>query len=436
MKFKQYAQIILITGVLLLTGCSDASNKTDASNDNTATTEQSAQNVGENAFDSAAMLEDLNTMTETLEKNHKDLYTKISKEDFLAEKEKIAAEIPNMSDSEFYYALKHLVSLVGDAHTTVFFQDSEYKHLNTLPVAIENFENNWYLMMVDVVNEPYLGSKVIAINDMPIEELFEKTKTILSFENEALVKSNFSQTISFIEALSYLGVAKIGEPVSYKVEMQDGTEATFELMPLSERGIMTAELEIFEGATYALTWQEGIYRALSVDTDTLFIQYNACEESPELSMADFTKSIEKELDTNAYKTLIFDLRYNGGGNSDVIKPMLNMLKDAKAKHEFSVYTLIGKSTMSSAIINAVQFKDELGATLVGSATGGNVNHFGELQFMELPNTKIAISYSTKYFELISGYDKDSLYPDVEITQTYDDYLAGKDTAVEWVLKNE
>lgn len=433
MKFKQYAQIILITGVLLLTGCSDASNNGNA---NTATTEQTSQIAGENSVDAAGMLEDLNTMVETLEKKHKDLYTKISKEDFLAEKEKIAAEIPNMTDSEFYYALRHLVSLVGDAHTNVFFQDSEYKHLSTLPVAIENFEDDWYLMMVDVVNEPYLGSKVIAVNDVPIDELFEKTKAILSFENEALVKSNFSQTISFIEALSYLGVAKIDEPVAYKVEMQDGKEYTFELSPLSERGIMTAELEIFEGATYAQTWQEGIYRALSLDTDTLFIQYNACEESPELSMSDFTNSIEKELNTNAYKTLILDLRYNGGGNSDIIKPMLNMLKDAKTKHEFSVYTLIGKSTMSSAIINAVQFKDELDATLVGSATGGNVNHFGELQFLELPNTKIAISYSTKYFELISGYDKDSLYPDVEIIQTYDDYLAGKDTAIEWVLKNE
>jgi len=432
MNFKQLAQIILITGVLLLTGCSDNGNGKDT----TATTEQSVSVSGENSIDADAMIEDLNTLADSLEKNHKDLFANLSKEDFLAEKDKIAAEIPNMSETEFYYALKHLVSLVGDAHTSVFYSDSEYKHLRTLPIAIETFEEDWYLMMVDVQNEPFLGTKVVAINDVPIDELFEKTKTIVSFENEALVKSNFSQTISFIEALMYLGVAKADEPVVYKVEMQDGTEKSFEVNPLTERGILTAELEIFEGATYAKTWQEGIYRALSVDADTLFIQYNACEESPELSMSDFTESIKKELNTNAYKTLILDLRYNGGGNSELIRPMIDMLKEAKTSHAFSVYTLIGKSTMSSAIINAIQFKDELDATLVGNPTGGNVNHFGELQFLELPNTKIAVSYSTKYFELITGYDKDSLYPDVEITQTYDDYLAGKDTAVEWVLKNE
>ena len=54
---------------------------------------------------------------------------------------------------------------------------------------------------------------------------------------------------------------------------------------------------------------------------------------------------------------------------------------------------------------------------------------------ELPAEEhpIQVYYSTKYFELIPGYDKDSLYPDQPVAQTYADYVAGGDPEVQAVL---
>ena len=75
------------------------------------------------------------------------------------------------------------------------------------------------------------------------------------------------------------------------------------------------------------------------------------------------------------------------------------------------------------------------STLIGTATGGNVNGYGEVKTFELKNHPFVVTYSTKYFELIRGYDKDSLYPDVEVKQSLEDYLDGKDTEVEWILSN-
>lgn len=113
--------------------------------------------------------------------------------------------------------------------------------------------------------------------------------------------------------------------------------------------------------------------------------------------------------------------------------MIQMLKKLQEEKEYNVYTLIGSYTFSSGIINAIQTKNKLDSTLVGTPTGGNVNGYGELKSFELKNYPIIVYYSTKYFELVKGYTKDSLYPDIEVKQRFDDYIKGRDIEVELIV---
>ncbi len=420
MKRNLLTLITLIALILLMTGCTE-----------TAVSEAPINGSEE----TAKMIEDLNLLSETLEKEHLNLFAKISKETFDAEKARIAAEIPHMTDADFFYALKQLIAMAGDAHTTIGYSDSIYKHLMALPLAIEKYGDDWYIMMLDEQNAQYLGAKLKSINGVSIQDIFEKSKTLMSVENESWALSQFSNTIAFKEALNYLGIVTGDDKIMLKIETKEKLDTSIEMIPLTETALMSAEIDILEGETVSKTWPEGYYRSLSIDDDHLFIQYNVCAESPDLSMATFTDSIKKELSDKNYKTVVIDLRYNTGGNSEVLRPMLNMLKEMKEEKSLEIYTLIGKSTFSSAIINALQTKDELGSTLIGSATGGNVNGYGEVKTFELKNHPFVVTYSTKYFELIKGYDKDSLYPDFEVEQSLEDYLDGKDTEVEWILNN-
>ena len=165
----------------------------------------------------------------------------------------------------------------------------------------------------------------------------------------------------------------------------------------------------------------------------MFVQYNACRESPDLSMKEFTKQIEEALIKNNFHKIILDFRYNQGGDSSVIEPFIQMLSDRKKEKPMQIYTLIGKETFSSAVMNAVKTKEELDAVLVGTPTGGNVNAFGEIKTFSLNHFPMKVSYSTKYFMLLPEYDKDSLYPDVTIPQDLSQILSGHDAEVEWVL---
>lgn len=381
-------------------------------------------------------LEDLNDFCKTLEKRHKNLFARISKREFEMEKQKITEKIPEMSDSEFYYSLKHLLSLVGDAHTTLAFSDSQYKHLSALGFAIAKFNDNWHLMILEKENEKYLGSKLIAINDVDISEVYNRAKGIMSYENEVWAENNFSNTINFREALEYLGIVEKGGPIVLKVEDSSGNRELLDIKSMNEEEIMNAQFSYLVQHNTPKTVLRGYYSAMEINKNAYYIQYNSCQEAPDLPMKEFISFVSEVIKENYYKKVIIDLRYNSGGNSSIFEPMISELSKLQKKKDFTVYTIIGRNTFSSAIINAIQIDDKLNNVFVGTPTGGNVNGYGEIKSFNLKNTPITVLYSTKYFELIKGYEKDSLYPDIFVEQSFEDYLNGVDTVVEMILQIE
>ena len=172
-------------------------------------------------------LDDLNMLCDTLEKNHYNLYANVSEEEFQAEREKIARQTAKMTDEEFYWSVCHLVSLVGDAHTMVGNTGEPF--MTALLWSIKKFDDGWYILKLDQKNEQYLGMRVTAINDLPIDEAVERARQVISYETDSWFWNLVPQTLAWRGALEYLEIAKEGEPVTVTVEMQDGAEQSFEL---------------------------------------------------------------------------------------------------------------------------------------------------------------------------------------------------------------
>lgn len=379
------------------------------------------------------MREDLNYLTDVLEREHKNLYANVSKEEFEERKKSISGNADGMSEVDFYYSLKSLLSLVRDAHTDIGFQPKKNEKFKVLPFQVQNYENKWILVAIDKKDEIYLGSEVRFINNIDINEVFEKMKSILSFENETRAKLLFSKQSNIWSALTFLGVAKEGDDVELGVEQADGKIHKVVIHSINKDEISPEKIAFVKVENLPKTAKNGVYRATDLNEEVLFVQYNYCQESPDLSMEQFTKKIEEALIKNNFHKVILDLRYNPGGDSTVLEPFIQMLYERKKEKKIEVYTLIGKETFSSAVMNAVKTKEELGAILVGEPTSGNVNAFGEIKTFSLKNFPMEISYSTKYFTLFPDYEKDSLYPEVMIPQDFSSILSGHDLEVEWVL---
>ncbi len=382
------------------------------------------------------------TIWEKLDKTHPDLYNTTPKKELLLARDRLIQEAPHLSDAEFFYSLQEFIALAGDSHTGVAFGNAEqdrytakYSKLTALPFGIVPFQGRWHIALLREEQKEYLGARLLNINNTSIDEVFELSKRIIPADSDVWVTTQFSNTINFLEALEYLGIATQEENLTLTVELLDGEVAVIPIEPISKEELANFKRADLGREHTPATWpNSAYYTAQSLEKDTLFIQYNSCAENPEFPMVEFASSIEKRLKNSLYSSVILDLRYNSGGNSQVITPLIDTLARIQKSQELAVYTLIGQYTFSSAILNAAETAKRLNSTLVGTPTGGSGNHYGELSFFEGETLPITIYCSTKVFKPIRGVPLgEPIQPDVYIEQRYSDYVKGIDPEVQWIL---
>lgn len=95
--------------------------------------------------------------------------------------------------------------------------------------------------------------------------------------------------------------------------------------------------------------------------------------------------------------------------------------------------ITGRRTFSAAMVNAIDLRNLLGATLVGEPPGEKPNSYQENDEMVLPRSKIVISYSTRYYTFLEP-DADAVMPDQLIAPTFEAFRDRRDEPLEWVLK--
>ena len=93
--------------------------------------------------------------------------------------------------------------------------------------------------------------------------------------------------------------------------------------------------------------------------------------------------------------LIFDMRYNGGGNSSQGTKFVERLAQALKQHpQVAVYVVLGRS-------------------------------------FQLPSSKVLVNYSTKYFKR-SEKEIETIEPDMSIEMSFADFKKGVDPVFEWI----
>ena len=176
----------------------------------------------------------------------------------------------------------------------------------------------------------------------------------------------------------------------------------------------------------------------------LYFQYNQCIDRSVAkdygmkdynSLPDFNKFSEgllKEINSKDVDKFIVDLRFNPGGNSSFNDAFVSKLNNVqKLKGKGKIFVLTGRQTFSSGVMACTDFKKKTQAIFFGEPTGGNVNGYGDIKTLTLPNSQLQVSYSTKYFNFSKDY-KEGFTPDVTVDQSFDHYMKGIDDVYEAV----
>ena len=128
------------------------------------------------------------------------------------------------------------------------------------------------------------------------------------------------------------------------------------------------------------------------------------------------------------------MRQNGGGDFfEGRKHLIAPLKQRPALNQKGhLFVIIGRQTFSAAMANAVDFRKDTNAILVGEPIGERPNSYSENDEMTLPNSRLVVSYSTKYYKFLDE-DAPAVMPDQRIDPNWPEFLAGRDPVMEWIL---
>lgn len=378
----------------------------------------------------AAWRADLAHLSQQLPALHFNLFHQMREDEFTAAVNQLHNDIPQLAPHEITIRLAQLVAMAGDGHTTLGMQRAGF---HIYPVLAWWFADGPYVIQTTREHEALLGKRLTAIGGMPVAEAVERVGTTLAWENDSQLLKELPLRLVQAEALHALSVAQSPAEVSFTVVDQNGAETTENVSAIKfspsldwvTTGPGIPGLTAPRGPNYRYLWNP--------DTGVLLLEYNLCMEREDISFAEFEQLFLDALEEYDWQRVAIDLRFNGGGNSGILDPLIAKLAAMSAINKRGrLYVLTGRATFSSAVLNAMRLRNDTEAILIGEPTGGRPNHYGEIQSFELPNSKLTVQYSSNYFVTIDYSDPDSIYPDIEVMQTFADYLAGTDTVLELV----
>jgi len=380
--------------------------------------------------------EDLDDFSTALKSGHRDFARLVMSEDFNHELSKLKSRANDLSDAEIIIRLMREIASLGVAHATLDWRSEKFD-FHYYPLRLRWFGDGLAVVSAAQPLRETVGTRVIKIGAMSAEQVEAAVAPYIPHENQAWLHYQSPNFMVFDELLSYLKIVPPKGRVEFTFERNDGKRFSLEVprWPLNaQTNMVTAWDELKTSSPLYRKHPDSPYwREYIPDSKTFYIQYNKCQNIGQ-SFEDFTREAFSFADSHSIERVIVDLRFNAGGDSRVIKPLIDGLKSRKSLSAAGhLYALIGAVTYSSGMMAALDFKEELHAILIGEPTGGKPNQFGEVKRATLPNSNLAIYYPMKFFHPISDTDPESVMPDVPVRLTFEDFLAGRDAVLETAL---
>ena len=318
--------------------------------------------------------------------------------------------------------------MIGDAHTALAPQTNFHRY----PLTLYWFGNDLRVLRTIAGYKSALGARVVGVGELGLSEVVARVNTLVPHENDQFIRYSNVSLMPLAEVLQALKVVPSLQRAKWTFEDDKGERFSLELEAVPQDARVDwlstlKEVPLYRQRLNELMW----FTALS-DSQTVYLNLKVYPDASTFKRV--SEALWKQVDSSKPERLIIDLRQSNGG--DFIRFQTYLLKELKQRPSFnkpgSLYIIIGRGTISAAMVNAIELRKELGATLVGEPTGSKPNNYSENDEFTLPNSHLQVSYSTRYYKL-QDEDTPSLMPDKLIEPSWEVYTAGRDLAMEWIL---
>ncbi len=389
-------------------------------------------------MDSAKWKEDLHYLSTELAKEHKNLYHKVSKEEFQQAVDKLDKKIPELTNQQIMVGLASIVAMVGDGHTELALYQSATQ-FHRFPLVFYFFGDSLYVTSATKEYVNTVGGRVIQIGNYPIEEAFNKVKPLISHDNDMEYRFSGTENLAIPEILHALKITENDNYARFILQKINGEIDTVEVNAIKRSELKdlktVSELQGTKSPLYRQNYDNYWFKYLE-DSKTLYLQYNRCENKDDgESIDDFADEVFKFADNHQVDRFVVDLRNNSGGNMKLNKPIIEGISSRPAiNQKGKLFVITGRRTFSAAVNAAIDLKKNTNAIFVGEPSRGKPNGYGEVESFRLPNSDIKVEYSVEFYNFIPELGDADYFPlDIKVENSFSDYLAGKDRVMDTIL---
>jgi hypothetical protein len=309
------------------------------------------------------MKQELERILKILEDNHIDFYANVDKQTI----EKYIEELLESNKLEDKYDLYYIINKVikkalmkNDSHTVVLFKDNE-----RVPLKFSFFNNKLYV--TDAKDSKLLYSEVVEVNGIDINEVLSLLEETITYSTKGWKEFCLARDIASISKLRALKIFNKSAKAEYTfLKNNEKKKILFKNDPLNSKKIPNYTYDIKD--------------------NIMHIIYNSCEDEEQMNK--LVDIVKQHSEINNY---IIDLRGNIGGNSNIIKPLIEVLKGKK------IITLVNNAVYSSGIFAIVDLKN-IGSIFVGTEVGSSINCFCNVKRIELDDFIVLSSCKYYYFD--------------------------------------
>ena len=385
--------------------------------------------------------------------------------------QKLQQTITSKTDEQIIVELAKAVALARNAHTRLYLVRNR-SELRRYPIRVWWFADGLYVVRTTPELSALLGARILRITGRPVREVKREVAPLYA-GNDAwrtymsgytmtgpdllmglgLIPENGKTEVVFLDRQGRRGHRDL-EPLPLHRSDQP-TESWWDLCPTRPRddGKWVSALTLSaDRLPLYVRDTERSYWSLYLSEDRIFyLQFNRSgNASSGETLADFGRRTIAEIQNLDVRKLVFDVRFNTGGDLSIGRPFINQLAAFAREHQIKVYVITGRATFSAGIYHAMQLRQFANAVLVGEPFGDGLDFWSEGGNLLTPNSRLSLHFADRFHSysnivhpefdqyLIKDTDLSITNPgpDVVVNMTARDYFAGRDPALAWVRRKK
>jgi hypothetical protein len=282
--------------------------------------------------------------------------------------------------------------------------------------------------------ERYLGTRVLAIDDVAIEEVHRRIAVAIPGGLTKGATYDHSTTLLQLpNVLHGAGVARRTDRSSFLLEDSTGARVTITVPTVTAAEAARPWRRAQQREPFARQRpKDAVWWSMLPDTQNLYVALRGFPDSADAARV--ADSLVPFLERRRAVRVVFDLRRNSGGDySAVITRLIPALK----RHQVygrpgRVYALTGPGTLGSGAALALSFREQAGATLVGLPTGTRPEIAADRAQLTLPKSRVVVAM-TRESMVGSTEGPVGVQPDHRAETTWTIFHEGRDVALEWAI---